>query len=115
MARSALVGAATTVGSMSVLLAGTRSGVSERTAAVFVMTAPSSSVGATCTASVSVVVAPAASVATEQTTSPAAPTAGVVQLRPGAVSEANAVPVGSGSLTTTFAATLGPLLRTTSV
>jgi hypothetical protein len=57
--------------------------------------------------------APAGSEAIVQLTKPFAPTAGVVHAYPaGALSDTNVMVPGSGSLKATFAAALGPLLKT---
>jgi len=50
-------------------------------------------------------------VPTAQVTVPAAPTAGVVQVAPGALTEAKVVPAGSTAVTTVLGAASMPLLE----
>jgi hypothetical protein len=76
--------------------------------AMFEITVAEATAGSTVTTMVIVPLAPGATVAAVQVTVPFAPTAGVVQLKPGAVTEANVVEAGSASVIVTAFAWLGP-------
>src|SRR5438270_707314 len=97
-----------------VLLAELDSAVVVVAVAEFVSTVPLATVASlVVTVIVMVVVAPAARVGCVGVTVPVPPTAGVDVDQPGgAVNDTNVVPVGNGSVSTTFCAGFGPALCT---
>jgi hypothetical protein len=94
-------------------LAGSGSVVAEPAVTVLPMSEPVTAPASTATTRVNVAVAPAPSVAAEQSTVPAAPTAGVVHDQPaGDASETKLVPAGTGSASVALVAAPGPAFAT---
>src|SRR5262245_55847573 len=105
----------TVVGAVAVLLSGLGSAVSLATAAVLLSTVPAGRPGSTRTTSRKVATAPAGSVAITAAPMPVPPTSGLVTVNGGPDVCAAATKVvlgGMASVTSTFWASLGPLLVT---
>ncbi len=113
MRTSAVPGPTTSVGSVSVLFAGSGSAVVDDTVTVLLSVVPAAVPAARRTRRSKVAEAPAASVATAHETVPVVPVAGAVQVQPAAgVRLSNTVPAGTTSLNCTFAAAPGPRFST---